>query len=137
MWCRRCTLKRSRISFKRSMRSTPGSSPTKPFSRRCTPLKSEAGWWFQGIFFFGLDFHHSFGKILPRGVCKIFPNAPVAQPVTQEHTLRPSTLMFGMPGVSSNSLTSTKADGRVTAVLQEKARVDTRDSSCCKKLEFL
>ena len=83
--------------------------------------------------FFGLDFHHSFGKILPRGVCKIFPNAPVAQPVTQEHTLRPSTLMFGMPGVSSNSLTSTKADGRVTAVLQEKARVDTRDSSCCKK----
>jgi len=29
--------------------------------------------------------------------------------ITYEHTLRPSTLMFGMPGVSSNSLTSTKA----------------------------
>ena len=46
MWCRRCTLKRSRISFKRLMRSAPGSSPTKHFSARWTALKYEAGWWF-------------------------------------------------------------------------------------------
>ena len=81
MWCRRCILERSGISFKRSMRSTPGSSLTKPFSKRCTRLKSEAGWWFQGILFlFGLPpFWEDSSEFFPQ-VSIRFSKAPLAQP---------------------------------------------------------